>query len=163
MGVKMTLQSHKPSQPEYETVTDQLELMQASPDFKATPQQIAILNYVVNQTLAGNVDRIKGYTVATEVLGRGPDFDQSIDPVVSIQAGRLRRAIERYYLTAGKHDPISIDIPKGTYVPVFRERLPGARRTRSDVGVVHASRLSHDLDRRITCPVGGRRAARYTR
>ena len=76
------------------------------------------------QTLAGNAGQIKAYTVATDVFGRGPDFDQSIDPVVSIQAGRLRRAIERYYLTGGKSDPTRIDIPKGTYVPTFSEQLP---------------------------------------
>jgi TolB-like protein len=98
--------------------------MLASPDFHASPQQTDLLKFVVNQTLAGNAGEIKGYTVATEVLGRGPDFDQSIDPVVSIQAGRLRRAMERYWLTAGKHDPNRIDIPKGSYVPTFREQLP---------------------------------------
>ena len=47
---------------------------------------------------------------------------KSIDPVVSIQAGRLRRAIERYYLTTGQNDPARIDIPKGTYVPTFSEQ-----------------------------------------
>ena len=98
-----------------ETVARQLDMMQASPDFKATPQQTSFLRFVVNQTLTGNANRIKGYTVATEVFGRGPDFDQSIDPVVSIQAGRLRRALERYYLTAGKHDGL---LPE----PVFKIR-----------------------------------------
>ena len=107
-----------------EDISRQLKRMLYNPDFQASPQQIGILNYVVNQTLAGNADYIKGYTVATEVLGRGPDFDQSIDPVVSIQAGRLRRAIERYYLTTGKNDPTRIDIPKGTYGPIFNEQLP---------------------------------------
>jgi adenylate cyclase len=99
--------------------------MLASPDLNASPQQSALLKYVVNQTLAGNVDRIKGYTVATEVFGRRSDFDQSIDPIVSIQAARLRRAMARYYETAGKNDPICIDIPKGGYVPTFDEQLPG--------------------------------------
>ena len=98
--------------------------MLGSPDFAASPQQTEFFKFVVNQTLAGNGDQIKGYTVATEVFGRGPDFDQSIDSVVSIQAGRLRRAIERYYLTGGKNDPIRIDIPKGTYVPTFSANLP---------------------------------------
>ena len=109
-------------------ISHQLELMLASSDFTATPQQIDFLSYIVNQTLNGNADRIKGYTVATEVFGRGQDFDQSIDPVVSMQAGRLRRALERYYLTAGEHDPIRIDIPKGTYVPTFREHFPSNQR-----------------------------------
>ncbi|MEE9531042.1 MAG: hypothetical protein V3W52_08635, partial [Syntrophobacteria bacterium] len=108
----------------HEKISRQLERMLASPDFKATPTQVAFLRYVVNQTLAGNGSQIKGYTVATEVFGRGPDFDQSLDPIVSIQAGGLRRALERYYKHAGKHDPIRIDIPTGTYVPTFGEQLP---------------------------------------
>ena len=120
----MKLQSHKSSPSSREVISHQLERMLSSPDFNATPQQTAFLKFVVNQTLAGNAAQIKCYTVATEVFGRGPDFDQSIDPVVSIQAGRLRRAIERYYLTTGQNDPARIDIPKGTYVPTFSEQLP---------------------------------------
>jgi adenylate cyclase len=103
-------------------ITRQLEQMLASPDFNATPQQIALLKYVVSRTQEGKADSIKGYTVATEVFGRRSDFDQSIDPIVSIQASRLRLAMERYYETAGKNDPIRIDIPKGTYVPSFEKR-----------------------------------------
>jgi hypothetical protein len=103
-------------------ISHQLELILASPDFNATPQQIAFLNFVVNQTLAGKGREIKDYTVAAEVFGRGPDFDQRIDPIVSIQADILRRALARYYQITGKNDPIRIDIPKGTYVPVFKKR-----------------------------------------
>ena len=43
-----------------------------------------------------------------------------VDPIVRIQAGRLRRSLERYYLLSGKGDPVRIELPKGTYVPVFR-------------------------------------------
>ena len=118
----MEIQSHRSSLPSCEAISHQLERMLSSPDFSASPQQTDFLEFVVNQTLAGNACEIKGYTVATEVFGRSLDFDQSIDPVVSIQAGRLRRALERYYLTAGQHDPIRIDIPKGTYVPAFSEQ-----------------------------------------
>jgi adenylate cyclase len=121
----MKLQAHKSSPASHEVISHQLERMLGSPDFRATPQQTAFFKFVVNQTLAGNAGQIKGYTVATEVFGRGPDFNQGIDPVVSIQASRLRRALERYWLTAGRHDPIRIDIPKGTYVPTFSEQLPG--------------------------------------
>jgi adenylate cyclase len=117
--------SLKSSHPSHEVISHQLERMLSSPDFRTTPQQTAFFKFVVNQTLDGKAGQITGYTVATEVFGRGPDFDQSIDPVVSIQAGRLRRAIERYYLTTGQNDPARIDIPKGTYVPTFSEHLPG--------------------------------------
>ena len=114
----------KASVPLKTDITRQLERILDSPDFKATPQQTALLRYVVNQTLAGNAYRIKGYIVATEVFGRRSDFNQSNDPIVSIQASRLRQAIELYYETAGKNDPIRIDIPKGGYVPTFDEQLP---------------------------------------
>jgi len=93
-----------------------------SPDFRATPMQIALFKYVVDQTLADNADQIKAYTVATEVFGRGPDFNQSVDPIVSVQAGGLRRALKQYYSVAGKHDSIRFVIPKGTYVPEFEKR-----------------------------------------
>jgi adenylate cyclase len=114
--------SPKPSFTDKTAIERQLETMLASPDFKTTPQQTALLRYVVSQTLAGKADRIKGYTVATEVLGRGSDFNQSIDPIVSIQAAQLRRSMAHYYLASGQHDPVHIDIPKGTYVPRFKTR-----------------------------------------
>ena len=75
------IQEPKSPQPSNEEITRQLERMLDSPDFNATPQQSALLKYVVNQTLAGIADSIKGYTVATEVFGRRSDFDQSIDPI----------------------------------------------------------------------------------
>ena len=99
----------------------QMERILDSTEFKATSAQKAFFKYVVEKTLAGQADGIKGYTIATEVFGRRKDFDQTTDPIVSIQANKLRRAIERYYLVAGQNDAIHIDIPKGTYVPVFRE------------------------------------------
>ncbi|MGI9342947.1 MAG: hypothetical protein ACR2QV_08845 [Gammaproteobacteria bacterium] len=91
-----------------------------SPDFKATPRSRDFLRYVVDETLAGRADRIKGYTVAVEVFGRDESFDPSVDPIVRIEAGRLRRALEHYFLTAGSADSLIIDVPKGSYVPAFR-------------------------------------------
>ncbi len=120
----MQIQNHESPAPSQEDISHQLESMLGSPDFNASPQQSALLKYVVSQTLAGKADRIKGYTVATEVFGRRSDFDQSIDPIVSIQASRLRQAMAQYYDTAGINDPIRIDIPKGTYVPSFSEQDP---------------------------------------
>jgi hypothetical protein len=116
------IQKPNPPPPSDEKISRQLERILNSPHFHASPRQITFFKYVVKQTLAGKAFEIKDYTVATEVFGRGPDFDQSMDPVVSIQASLLRRALERYYLTGGKHDPIRIGIHPGTYVPVFKKR-----------------------------------------
>ena len=116
-------QKPKPPLPPVDITCSQLERMLSSPHLRATSQQISLLKYVINQTLDTKTLVIQDYTVAAEVFGRAPDFDPRIDPVVSIQAGILQRALERYYLTAGKHDPIRIDIPPGTCVPVFENRL----------------------------------------
>lgn len=102
-----------------ESVRDQLHRILAHPEFQGTPQQKEFLRFVVLETLDGRQETIKGYTVATQVFGRRADFDPKIDPIVSIQANKLRRALERYYLVAGESDPIRIDMPKGTYVPTF--------------------------------------------
>ena len=102
-----------------DTILEQLNRILSHPEFQATPQQRDILRFVVTETLEGREHQIKGYTVATQVLGRKPDFDPKSDPAVSVQANRLRKALERYSLVAGSNDPIRIEIPKGTYVPVF--------------------------------------------
>jgi adenylate cyclase len=104
-------------------VQRQLQRILASPAFRATDAQKAFLEFVVRKTLAGESEEIKGYTVATQVFGRREDFDQATDPIVSIQANKLRRALEHYYLTAGKKDPVRIEIPKGIYVPTFSEQV----------------------------------------
>jgi TolB-like protein len=104
-----------------EKIQQQLQRILSSPEFHATDRQREFLEFVVTETIAGRDSEIKGYTVATQVFGRGEDFDQAIDPIVSIQANKLRRALERYYLVAGQNDPVRIDIPKGTYIPTFHK------------------------------------------
>ena len=100
----------------------QLQRILDSPEFHATEKQRDFLKFVVSETLEGRSDTVKAYTVATRVFGRTDDFDQATDPIVSIQANQLRRALERYYLVAGQNDPVVIDIPKGGYVPTFQRR-----------------------------------------
>ena len=98
----------------------ELERVIASSAFDASVRNRAFLRFVVEETLAGRGDRIKAYTIATSVLGRDEAFDPQSDPIVRIEASRLRRSLERYYLMAGQNDPIRIDIPKWGYVPSFQ-------------------------------------------
>src|SRR3954468_21079380 len=97
-----------------------LERIAASEAFRGSPQLIAFLRYVVEATLRGQADRIKGYTIATEALGRTVDFDPQADPIVRVEATRLRRALNRYRAGATGADEVFIDLPLGSYVPVFR-------------------------------------------
>jgi adenylate cyclase len=80
------------------------------------------LKFIVQEALAGHSDRIKAYTIAVDVFDRAPNFDPVSDPVVRIEAGRLRRCLEHYYLTEGYEDRLLIMIPKGGYVPQFTLR-----------------------------------------
>jgi adenylate cyclase len=103
-------------------IREQLGRVLASPEFHATDKMRDFLRYIVEEKLAGRSHRLKGYTIAVNVFGRSEDFDATNDPIVRIQAGRLRRALERYYLVGGVSDPILIDIPKGRYIPRFTIR-----------------------------------------
>ena len=78
-----------------------------------------LLRYIVNETIAGREENIKGYTIGVEIFNKEKNFDPEQDPLVRIHAGRLRRALKLYYLENGKHDPIRIEIPKGRYIPFF--------------------------------------------
>lgn len=113
-------------------IRDELDRILGHRDFEATQRMREFLRFVVEETLSGRSHRLKGKTIAREVFGRGRDFDAAHDPVVRVQAGRLRRALERYFLLAGVRDPVRIDIPKGGYVPLFTRQQPTRTRV-SDV------------------------------
>lgn len=107
-----------------EAVRAELDRVLGSESFEASERNRRFLSFVVEETLAGRAERIKAYAIATDVFGRDESFDPQADPIVRIEAGRLRRALERYYLTAGSGNPIRITVPKGSYVPVFTSPVP---------------------------------------
>jgi adenylate cyclase len=108
------------NQPADEAVKVQLERLLSSSVFIASPSLSQFLQFVTMETLAGRAGQIKAYTVAVRAWGRERDFDPQSDPIVRIQAGRLRRALQDYYVAEGANDPIRIELPKGTYVPRFQ-------------------------------------------
>jgi TolB-like protein len=73
------------------------------------------LRFVVGQTLAGEADRLKGYTIAIHVFGRPPDFDAQSDPLVRVEALRLRQRLTEYYAGEGASDPVRLELPRGGY------------------------------------------------
>jgi hypothetical protein len=90
--------------------------------FRNALRLVHFISFVVETTLAGHGRRIKAYTIAVEALGREPSFDPQADPIVRVEAGRLRQALARYYAGEGHDDPLVIELPRGTYVPVFHWR-----------------------------------------
>ncbi len=104
--------------PSMDDIRTQLARILGSEEFPQVGRSVSFLVYVVEEALAGRGDRIKGYSIAIEVFKRPEGFTQD-DPVVRIEAGRLRRALERYYLVAGQDDPVTIEVAKGGYAPSF--------------------------------------------
>ena len=105
-----------------DAVRRELSRILDSPGFAASPQLRAFLTYVVERRLEGQSERIKGYTIATEALGRDPSFDPSADPIVRVEGARLRRLLADHFEGPGKDDPIRVEIPKGGYIPQFSRK-----------------------------------------
>lgn len=91
----------------------------ASSDFVSAGRLGPFLAHLVNAALAGETDRLKESVLGVEFFDRGPGYDPRLDPVVRIEARRLRLRLEKYYASDGAADVIRIDLPKGGYVPVF--------------------------------------------
>ncbi|MDJ0817208.1 MAG: hypothetical protein QNJ58_13440 [Desulfobacterales bacterium] len=108
------------NKPTPKKIQSQLERILQSIEFRASDKQRNFLRFVINEALEGRSPQLKGYTIAVSVYGRSQGFDPQVDPIVRVEAGRLRRALDHYYLTAGKNDPVRIKIPKGGYVPEFQ-------------------------------------------
>src|SRR5215467_3049051 len=79
------------------------------------------LRYAVEESLGGHESRISEYSIGVEVYDRPTTFDARIDPIVRVEAGRLRSKLREYYETEGKSSSIRIEFPKGGYTPVFKE------------------------------------------
>jgi tetratricopeptide (TPR) repeat protein len=112
------------SSPTPDEVRDELTRITASDVFNNSPQLVSFLTFIVEAALNGKSDRLKGYVIAVEVLRRDAQFDPQIDPIVRVEATRLRRALARYYSGAGAGDDVLIEIPLGGYVPAFSRRNP---------------------------------------
>jgi tetratricopeptide (TPR) repeat protein len=102
-----------------EEVRAELARILASPAFSHSPRLASFLRFVVESRLSGKADYIKSYTIGVEALGRSEGFDPHVDPIVRVEAGRLRKALARYYAGSGADRAVLIDLPRGSYVPVF--------------------------------------------
>lgn len=97
-----------------------LERIQAWPGLARSPQLAKFLNYIVTARLSGDEAGIKAYSIAVDVFGRPQNFDPQSDPIVRVQARRLRSALEEYYAGEGSGETVRFYLPVGRYVPEFR-------------------------------------------
>jgi hypothetical protein len=105
--------------PSADLVKSALERLLSGGKLKLSERNRRFLSFVVLEALAGRGERIKAYTIAVDVFGRGSDFDPTHDPIVRIEATRLRSALSAYYEHMEPDEQVRILIPPGAYVPHF--------------------------------------------
>jgi adenylate cyclase len=113
--------------PGADEVRAELERVLSSRAFEQAGRASQFLRFVVDEALAGRADRLKGYAIAIAVFDRPEDFDAQADPVVRVEAGRLRRRLMEYYLSEGHGNEVRIELPRGGYVPHFCYATPAPR------------------------------------
>jgi predicted ATPase len=97
-----------------------LDAILSSAAFKAADSLRELLRFTVHETLAGRGDELKEYVLGSTVLRKGEAFDPKADGIVRVQMRRLRERLAQYYAAEGRAERLRIEIPKGTYAPVFR-------------------------------------------
>ena len=117
----------------------QLERVLASRVFQQVDRLKRFLSFIVLETLAGRRGELKEYVVGVQVFGKEESFDPRTDPVVRVQARRLRARLAQYYQEEGQSDEVVIDLPKGGYTPIFTKRDSVTHQRRS-IGAALLSR-----------------------
>jgi len=117
-----TVQAPQAPSPAPETIRAQVEKIISSRGFARSGRLSRFLTFAVEQTLAGRSEQLKEQSLGLEVFDRKTDYDPRIDPIVRVEARRLRAKLKAYYTSLGRRDEVVIVFPKGTYVPVFRCR-----------------------------------------
>ena len=120
-----------------DAVRQQLEKVVSSSALAPSKRLVRFLRYVTERSLEGRAGELKEYTIGLEVFDRDASYDPRIDTIVRSEARRLRSKLKQYYDTEGRFEPIAIDLPKGSYVPVFRKRDPHGK------GVHEGSSIAH--------------------
>ncbi len=104
------------------TIRAHVSKVLASKEFVHADSLRRFLAYSVEKTIEGETSCLKESLLGTTLFGRGDAFDPRIDPIVRVQAGKLRTRLQRYYEEDGHSDPLIIEFPKGAYVPSFHVR-----------------------------------------
>jgi TolB-like protein/Tfp pilus assembly protein PilF len=105
-----------------EKIRELLQRILESRSFDGVGRLKRFLSFIVLETLAGRGDSLKEFAVGEYAFDKGVNFDPRNDPIVRVQARRLRDRLTRYQMEEGQNDEIVIDLPKGRYVPNFRRR-----------------------------------------
>lgn len=107
---------------------EELDRVLSSACFAKSEGLSRLLRFLVERQLEGRETELKESLIGVEVYGRRPDYDPKLDSTVRSEVARLRARLSKYYSTEGSRDLLVIDLPKGGYVPGFRQPEPAPAR-----------------------------------
>src|ERR1017187_10103953 len=110
---------HPPTTLDHEAVLRELHEILASHHFSNSKRYPALLQYIVENTLAGKSDHLKERTLGIEVFDRPSTYDTNAEAVVRFTAGEVRKRLLLYYHERGRNSGIRISLPVGSYIPEF--------------------------------------------
>ncbi|HEX5153405.1 MAG TPA: hypothetical protein VFW07_18275 [Parafilimonas sp.] len=113
-------------------IDEEIQKILKHPSFASSKILKRFLLFIIDQTLLGQANQLKEYTIAVSVLNKPKDFKPQINGVVRVHAGNLRRALNNYYINKGTSDFVRIFIPKGTYIPQFTYGITETTRRKND-------------------------------
>jgi len=111
-----------------ELVKAAVERIAASDGFAQSERLCRFLRFTVDAALDGRGGEIKEYVIGREVFDRDDAYDPRTDPIVRVEARRLRKKLDEYYAGAGASEEIRVSYPKGSYVPGLAGPPPVSRR-----------------------------------
>ncbi|QRM55882.1 hypothetical protein [Sinorhizobium sp. BG8] len=143
--------------PAADTIRRCVEEILTSDTFARSERLRSFLAYVVDRELSGQASHLKGYAIGMDVFDRSPGFDASNDPLVRVQAGKLRKLLDIYYESEGSTAPVRIRIPVGSYVPEYECRAAALREAENAPPEVApaavAAMLKRPMGRWVPAPV----------
>jgi hypothetical protein len=102
-----------------DAILRELEAILASSHFCNSKRYPTLLQYIVDNTLAGKLDLLKERTLGVEVFERQPTYDTNTDTVVRYTAGEVRKRLLLYYSEHTSSSGIRISLPAGSYIAEF--------------------------------------------
>ena len=142
----------EPSQLSAESIRTQLRKILSSSTFARSERLARFLNFTVEQTIEGRGEHLKEFVIGVEVFDKTEKYDPRLDPIVRVEARRLREKLKKYYDTDGREDPLCIDFPTGTYAPLIQTRdampvsAPGAKPIENAIAVLPFTNLSSEQE-----------------
>ena len=133
----------------------------ASPHFCHSKRYPALLEYIVENTLAGKSDLLKERTLGVEVFDRPPTYDTNADTVVRYTAGEVRKRLSLYYSQEGRNSSIRISLPAGSYIPEFLSSRDTPGETGSISGSIAHSPEDEAQEHGVAAPPTGESEAAH--